>query len=241
MTCRLIFCSNCDTTCVTNLVASHHTTAAHHPWTTTPIIHCTTTHTFPSTIAPITQLSPITHLPWLFHHTCTSFTHTHISSTLPCTHRKVLFCPSWHSERFPCILFPCVYLDCLYSLIVCCLPFEPACLSISSLSAACLDLCIAPVADSALPKWHLLLPLTLACLTLPCCSLKLHLDLNATDSSRYRRLRQNSYPAAFLRNPGQVWKHSTSCSTLNRGVRLLRNTSLDSAKYLARYHLMRLH
>ncbi len=100
---------------VTNLVASHHTTAAHHPWTTTPIIHCTTTHTFPSTIAPITQLSPITHLPWLFHHTCTSFTHTHISSTLPCTHRKVLFCPSWHSERFPCILFPCLYLDCLYS------------------------------------------------------------------------------------------------------------------------------
>ncbi len=46
---------------VTNLVATHHTTDAHHPWTTTPIIHCTTTHTFPSTIAPITQLSPITH------------------------------------------------------------------------------------------------------------------------------------------------------------------------------------
>ncbi len=48
---------------VTNLVASHHTTAAHHPWTTTPIIHCTTTHTVPSTIAPITQLSPISNQP----------------------------------------------------------------------------------------------------------------------------------------------------------------------------------
>ncbi len=32
---------------VTNLVASHHTTATHHPWTTTPIIHCTTKHTYP--------------------------------------------------------------------------------------------------------------------------------------------------------------------------------------------------
>ncbi len=99
---------------VTNLVATHHATAAHHPWTTTPIIHCTTTHTFPSTITPITQLSPITNQPWLSCHTCTSFTHPHISSTLPYTRCKVLFCPGWHSERFPCILFPCVYLDCLY-------------------------------------------------------------------------------------------------------------------------------
>ncbi len=54
---------------------------------------------------------------------------------------------------------------------------DPACLVISSLSAACPDLCIVPVADSALPTWHLLLPLTLACLTLPCCSIKLHLNL----------------------------------------------------------------
>ncbi len=38
----------------------HHITAAHHPWTASPIIYCT--HTFPSTITPITQLSPITHL-----------------------------------------------------------------------------------------------------------------------------------------------------------------------------------
>ncbi len=42
---------------VMNPVATHHT--AHHPWTTSPIMHCT--HTFPSTITPITQLSPFTH------------------------------------------------------------------------------------------------------------------------------------------------------------------------------------
>ncbi len=78
------------------------TTIAHHPRTTSPIMHCT--HTFPSTITPITQLSPITHLPWLPHHTCTSFTHSHISSTHTLTHCEVLFCSGWHSERFPCIL-----------------------------------------------------------------------------------------------------------------------------------------
>ncbi len=35
------------------------TTTAHHPWTTSPIMHCTLT--LPSTITPITQLSPFTH------------------------------------------------------------------------------------------------------------------------------------------------------------------------------------
>ncbi len=54
---------------VMNPVATHHT--AHHPWTTSPIMHCT--HTFPSTITPITQLSPFTHHSDC--HTCTSFTH----------------------------------------------------------------------------------------------------------------------------------------------------------------------
>ncbi len=44
---------------VMNLVTTHST--AHHPWTTSPIMHCT--HTFPSTITPITQLSPFTHQP----------------------------------------------------------------------------------------------------------------------------------------------------------------------------------
>ncbi len=50
-------CHNCDV--VTNLVASHHTTAANHPWTTTPIIHCTTKHTVPSTIAPSLLQRPL--------------------------------------------------------------------------------------------------------------------------------------------------------------------------------------
>ncbi len=146
-----------------------------------------TAHTIPSTIAPITQLSPITHLPWLSHHTCTSFTHTHthISSTLPCTHCKVLFSPVWHFQAFSLSVFPWIAYT---TLTVCCLPFDPACRLISSLSAACPDLCIAPVADSALPSLHLLLSLNLACLTSSCLSIKLHLDLT-TLPLHYRRLR----------------------------------------------------
>ncbi len=67
------------------------TSTAHHPWTTSPIMHCT--HTFPSTITPITQLSPFTHQPWLPRHTCTSFTHSHKSSTQTLTQCEVLFSP----------------------------------------------------------------------------------------------------------------------------------------------------
>ncbi len=111
------------------------TTTAHHPWTTSPIMHCT--HTFPSTSTPITQLSPFTHQPWLPHHTCTSFTHSHKSSTQTLTHCEVLFCPGWHSEHFPCFLIPCVYLDCLFTLTVCCLPFWP-CLPVDIFSVCCL-------------------------------------------------------------------------------------------------------
>ncbi len=75
------------------------TTTAHHPWTTSPIMHCT--HTFPSTITSITQLSPFTHQPWLPHHTCTSFTHSHKSSTQTLTQCEVLF--------FPWLTFPSVF------------------------------------------------------------------------------------------------------------------------------------
>ncbi len=87
----------------------HRTTAAHHPWTASPIIHCT--HTFPSTITPITQLSPFTHLPWLSHHTCTSFTHTHLSSTLPCKLCEVLFLPrlTFLSVTHPAGCYLCVW------------------------------------------------------------------------------------------------------------------------------------
>ncbi len=75
------------------------TQTAHHPWTTFPIMHCT--HTFPSTITPITQLSPFTHQLWLPHHTCTSFSHSHKSSTQTLTLCEVLFSPGYISERSP--------------------------------------------------------------------------------------------------------------------------------------------
>ncbi len=132
----------------------HHTTAAHPPWTAFPIHHCTnhtavTNHSFALIVSP--------HL-HLIH------THTHISSTLPCTHCEVLFSPVWHFQAVSLSVFPCL------------LPGLPIRL-ISSLSATCPDLCIAPVADSALPSFHLLLSLNLACLTSSCLSIKLHLDL----------------------------------------------------------------
>ncbi len=172
----LLDCSMCEASgsrslgggSVTNLVATHHISC------TTLQLHITHGLHFPSTIAPITQLSPITHLPWLSHHTCTSFTHTHISSTLPCTHCKVLFSPVWHFQAFSLTVFTWTAYT---TLTVCWLPFDPACHLISSLSAACPDLCIAPVADSALPSLHLLLSLNLACLTSSCLAIKLHLDL----------------------------------------------------------------
>jgi len=81
------------------------------------------------------------------------------------------------SEHFPWVCFPVFTWTAYTILTVCCLPFDPACRLISSLSAACPDLCIAPVADSALPSLHLLLSLNLACLTSSCLPIKLHLDL----------------------------------------------------------------
>ncbi len=140
---------------VMNLAATHHT--AHHPWTTSPIIHCT--HTFPSTITPITQLSPITHLPWLPHHTCTSFTHSLISSTHTLTLCEVLFSPGYISERSP--IHPAISV------------FHPGLPDLGSL-----NLCLWPrllpgiVYVSALPLIFLFLPADLACLILPikyCC------------------------------------------------------------------------
>jgi len=46
---------------------------------------------------------------WLSCHTCTSFTHTHISSTLPCTHCEVLICPGCHFwALLPVFVFPVI-------------------------------------------------------------------------------------------------------------------------------------
>ncbi len=92
---------------VTNLVATHHISC------TTLQLHITHGLHFPSTIAPITQLSPITHFPDCLT-TPAPHSHTHISSTLPCTHCEVLFSPVWHFQAVSLSVFPCVYLDCLY-------------------------------------------------------------------------------------------------------------------------------
>ncbi len=137
---------------------SHHSL---HYDTHIPIHHCTN-HTAVTNHSLTLIVSPHLHL-----------IHTHISSTLPCTHHKVLFSPVWHFRVFPLSVFLC---------------FDPACLLISSLSAGCPDLCIAPVADSALPSLHLLLSMNLACLTSSCLSIKLQLDLT-TLPLHYRRLR----------------------------------------------------
>ncbi len=123
----------------------------HHISCTTLQLHITHGLHFPSTIAPITQLSPITHLPWLFHHTCTSFTHTHISSTLPCTHCEVLFSPVWH--------FQAVSL-CLPGLPIRLWPFAVCLLT---LPAVWYPLCLPPAPTFALP-----LLLILPCLRYTC-------------------------------------------------------------------------
>ncbi len=123
----------------------------HHISCTTLQLHITHGLHFPSTIAPITQLSPITHLPWLSHHTCTSFTHTHISSTLPCTHCEVLFSPVWH--------FQAVSL-CLPGLPIRLWPFAVCLLT---LPAVWYPLCLPPAPTFALP-----LLLILPCLRYTC-------------------------------------------------------------------------
>ncbi len=117
---------------------SHHSL---HYDTHIPIHHCTN-HTAVTNHSLTLIVSPHLHL---------IHTHTHKQHTSLHSPRSLVLPRLTFLSGFPCILFPCVYLDCLYTLTVCCLPFDPACLSISSLSAACPDLCIAPVADSALP------------------------------------------------------------------------------------------
>ncbi len=163
---------------VTNLVASHHTATAHHPWTTTPIIHCT--HTFPSTITPITQLSPITHQPWLSCHTCTSFTHPHISSTLPYTRCEVLFLPR--------LTFLSVYHP-LWLLLLC---LTPDCLTLELWTCACdLDPRLV-LFTSLLCLWYsCYCPLTIACLILPLPNKYINCTwIHTPLTSLYRRLRQ---------------------------------------------------
>ncbi len=135
-------------------------------------MHCT--HTFPSTITPITQLSPFTHQLWLPHHTCTSFSHSLKSSTQTLTQGEVLFSPGYISERSP--IHPAIAV------------FHPGLPDLGSL-----NLCLWPrllpgiVYVSALPLIFLFLPADLACLILPikyCCKW-IHSPLTIP----YRRLR----------------------------------------------------
>ncbi len=128
------------------------TLTAHQPWTTSPIMHCT--HTFPSTITPITQLSPFTNQPRLPHHTCTSFSHSHKSSTHALTLCEVLFCPGYISERSsPYLLSLCV---------------TPDCPTFDLWTCACdLDSCLV-LFTSLLCLWYsCFCLLTIACLILP--------------------------------------------------------------------------
>ncbi len=119
------------------------TQTAHHPWTTFPIMHCT--HTFPSTITPITTPAPhsLTHI---------KAAHKHSPSAKSC---------------FPLVTFLSVLLFILLSL------FHPGLPDLGSLNL-CLWPRLLPgiVYVSALPLIFLFLPADLACLILPikyCC------------------------------------------------------------------------
>ncbi len=120
---------------------SHHALHSHIP------VHHYTNHT------AVTIHSSL----WLPHHTCTSFSHSHKSSTQTLTQCEVLFSPGYISERSP--IHPAVS--------------HPGLPDLGSL-----NLCLWPrllpgiVYVSALPLIFLFLPADLACLILPikyCC------------------------------------------------------------------------
>ncbi len=168
------------------------TQTAHHPWTTFPIMHCT--HTFPSTITPITQLSPFTHQLWLPHHTCTSFSHSHKSCTQTLTQGEVLFSPGYISERSP--IHPAISV------------FHPGLPDLGSL-----NLCLWPrllpgiVYVSALPLIFLFLPADLACLILPikyCCKW-IHSPLTIP-YNRDRAFFSGSLPLLKLHPSQMIWQ-----------------------------------
>ncbi len=106
---------------VMNLVTTHY--YCHHPWTTFPIMHCT--HTFPSTITPITQLSPFTH-----HSDCLTTPAPHSLTLIKAAHNthpvRSLVSPWLHFRAYFSVCLSVHYLDCWPPLlIVCCLPLWP--------------------------------------------------------------------------------------------------------------------
>ncbi len=83
------------------------TQTAHHPWTTFPIMHCT--HTFPSTITPITQLSPFTH-----HSDCLTTPAPHSLTHIKAAHKhspsaKSCFALATFLSVLPRICYLCVW------------------------------------------------------------------------------------------------------------------------------------
>ncbi len=92
----------------------HHTTAAHHLWTASPIIHCT--HTFPSTITPITHTAVTNHSLTLIvsPHLHLIHTHTYKQHTSMQTLRSLVLAPADISERYSsCYLLSlCLTPDC---------------------------------------------------------------------------------------------------------------------------------
>ncbi len=114
------------------------TQTAHHPWTTFPIMHCT--HTFPSTITPITQLSPFTH-----HSDCLTTPAPHSLSHIKAAHKHS---PSAKS-CFPLVTFLSVLPFILLSL---CL--TPDCSTLELWTCACdPDLCLV-LFTSLLCLWY---------------------------------------------------------------------------------------
>ncbi len=146
---------------VMNLVATHYNCTSpmdyisHHALHSHIPIHHYTNHTAVTIYSLALIVSPHLHL--IHSHTFNQHSHMHSP--------RSLVLPRLTFWAFPCILFP-VFTWTAYILwpFAACLLTLPA-FRYPSLSAACPDLCIAPVADSVLPAWHLLLPLTPACLT----------------------------------------------------------------------------
>ncbi len=88
-----------------NLVPTHSNCTS--PWTTFPIMHCT--HTFPSTITPITQLSPFTH-----HSDCLTTPAPHSLTHIKAAHKhspraKSCFALATFLSVLPRICYLCVW------------------------------------------------------------------------------------------------------------------------------------
>ncbi len=143
---------------VMNLVATHHISC------TTLQLHITHGLHLPSFTA-LTHSHPPLHQSHSCHQSLISpdclttpapHSHTHLSSTLPCKHCKVLFSPVWHFRAVSPSVFPCCYLDCSHDSD----HLLPAYLT---LPALWYPLCLPPAPTIALP-----LLMILPCLCLPC-------------------------------------------------------------------------